>query len=218
MAETKRQRSTETTPLSQGEGEVRLRPLGRRVQVPQLVVALLLVGVGALASVVLYTQASAREPVLAVAEPVQRGQVVAAEDLRVVYLASDDPVLSLAPDQLPSLVGQVAVAGLEVGTIVTDGQFAERTSVGDGQAMVGLSLSPGEYPTVQLAPGDVVDVVDTESSDVVVARRAVVFDVVELGAQGQRLVSLLLDVDTAAAVASVPEGRLRLLLVSEGAP
>jgi hypothetical protein len=59
---------------------------------------------------------------------------------------------------------------------------------------------------VHLSSGDVVDVVDSESPEGVVARGAVVFDVAELGVQGQRLVSLLLDSDTAAAVARVPAG------------
>lgn len=215
-----RQTSSDVTAVT-GDGSqthFRLQSRVRKVQVPQLVVALLLVGVGALTSVVLHTQGSARQPVLAVANPVERGQILAAEDLRVVYLGSDDLILSVAPDQLTSLVGQVALTDLEVGTIVTTGQFAERAAVGDGEGVVGLSLSPGAYPTVQLAPGDLVDVVDTESPDGVVARDAVVFDVVELGAQGVRLVSLRLPTEMAARVAAIAEDRLRLVLVSEAAP
>lgn len=218
MADLTRRSSIETTPQADGKGPVRLRPPGRRVQVPQLVVALLLVGVGALVSVVLYTQASAREPVLAVANPLERGQVVTAEDLRVSYVGSDDPILSVAPDQISSLVGQVTLTDLEVGMVVTAGQFADRRAVGEGEGIVGLSMPPGAYPTVQLASGDLVDVVDTESGEGVVARGAVVFDVVALGVQGQRLVSLRLPAETAARVASVPEDRLRLILVSETSP
>lgn len=185
------------------------------MQVPQLVVALLLVAVGALASVVLYTQAAARQPVLVTANALLRGEAVAAEDLRTVYVGSDDPISFLATGELASLVGQVALSDLEAGTIVTAGQFAERNAVGDGEGIVGLSLPPGAYPTMQLAPGDLVDVVDTESPGHMVAEGAVVFDVVELGVQGQRLVSLRLPAEAAVLVASVPEDRLRLVLVSE---
>ena len=197
---------------------LRLEPHGRRVQIPQLVVALLLMGVGALGSVVLFSQASARQPVLAVAAPLARGEVVAAEDLRVAYVGSDDPMLTVSPDQLSSLVGLVALTDLEAGTIIVPGFFAARVEVDAGEGVVGLSLGPGAYPSVHLSPGDVVDVVDSDSPDGVVARGAVVFDVAELGVQGQRLVSLLLDSETAAAVARVPEDRLRLVLVAGAGP
>jgi hypothetical protein len=185
---------------------------------PQLVVALLLVGLGALGSVVLFSQASARQPVLALAAPLSRGDVVSAEDLRVAYVGSDDPVLTVSPDEVASLVGLVALTDLEPGTIVAPGYFAARMAVEAGEGVVGVSLAPGAYPSVHLSSGDVVDVVDSESPEGVVARGAVIFDVAELGVQGQRLVSLLLDSDTAAAVARVPEDRLRLVLVAGAGP
>lgn len=197
---------------------LRLEPHGRRVQMPQLGVALLLVGLGALGSVVLFSQASARQPVLALAAPLSRGDVVSAEDLRVAYVGSDDPVLTVSPDELASLVGLVALTDLELGTIVAPGYFAARMAVEAGEGVVGVSLAPGAYPSVHLSSGDVVDVVDSESPEGVVARGAVIFDVAELGVQGQRLVSLLLDSDTAAAVARVPEDRLRLVLVAGAGP
>jgi hypothetical protein len=179
-----------------------------------LVVALLLVGLGVLGSVVLFSQASAREPVLAVAAPLARGDVVSAEDLAVAYVGSDDPVLTMSPEELSSLVGLVAVTDLAPGAIVAPGYFAARAQVEAGEGVVGVSLAPGAYPSLGLSPGDVVDVVDSEASEGVVAQGAVVFDVADLGVQGQRLVSLLLDSKTAAAVARVPQDRLRLVLVA----
>jgi len=119
---------------------------------------------------------------------------------------------------LASLVGLVALTDLEAGTIVAPGYFAARMEVEAGEGVVGVSLAPGAYPSVHLSPGDVVDVIDSESPEGVIARGAVVFDVAELGVQGQRLVSLLLDSDTAAAVARVPEDRLRLVLVAGVGP
>lgn len=215
MAETTRPRSTDAPRRLDVAPLGGLRPGRRRVQVPQLVVALLLVAVGALATAVLYSQASARRPVLATADVLLRGEVVAAEDLRTVYVGSDDVLSTLAPAQLGSLVGQVVLADLKAGTIVTASLFADRNAVGDGEGIVGLSLPPGGYPTVQLTPGDVVDVVDRESAGGVVAEGAVVFDVVDLGVQGQQLISLRLPAEAAVLVASLPEDRIRLVLVSE---
>ncbi len=199
----------------------RLSPPGRRVQVPQLVVAILVVAVSALAGVVVFSQASAREPVLALANPVERGQMLTADDLRVVYVASEDPVATVSADALGSLVGRLAVADLEEGTIVTAVFFVDREVVAAGEGVVGLALSPGEYPTLRLAPGDVVDVIATGApageTGGVLAPRAVVFEVSELGTQGSRFVSLRMPADIAAEVAqTAASGGVRLVLVGSG--
>lgn len=216
---------TDTSKLSPdataGDGAVsrfRLQPAGRRVQVPQLVVAVLLVTVSALAAVVVFSQASAREPVLALANPVERGQVLEGEDLQVVYVASDDPVATVSAESLSSLVGRRAVTDLEEGTIVASGFFVDEEAVPVGEGVVGLALSPGEYPTLRLAPGDVVDVVSTvdaagEPGGVLVAGVGV-FEVSELGVQGTRFVSLRVPIGAAADLAqAAAAGGVRLVLV-----
>lgn len=196
----------------------RLQPAGRRIQVPQLVVAVFLVALSALAAVVVFSQASAREPVLALANPVERGQVLEGEDLRVVYVASDDPVATVSAESLSALVGRRAVADLEEGTIVASGFFVDEEAVGVGEGVVGLALSPGEYPTLRLAPGDVVDVVSTvdaagEPGGVLVAGVGV-FEVSELGVQGTRFVSLRVPIGAAADLAqAAAAGGVRLVLV-----
>jgi hypothetical protein len=198
----------------------RLQPPGRRVQVPQLVVAVLLVAVSALAAVVVFSQASAREPVLALANPVERGQILEGEDLRAVYVAADDPVATVSADSLAELVGRRAVTDLEEGTIVASGFFADEETLPPGEGVVGLALSPGEYPTLRLAEGDVVDVVSTvdvpgDPAGVLVAG-AVVFEVSELGVQGTRFVSLRVPIGAAADLArAAAAGSVRLVLVGD---
>jgi hypothetical protein len=189
------------------------------------VVAVLLVALSALVAVVLFTRAAARDPVLALAADVERGQVVTAGDFQVVYVGTDDPISTVASDELSSLVGLTAVSDLEAGTIVTPAQFAARSVLRPGEGVVGLALSPGEYPTLRLAAGDLVDVIRTESSaaseaeatdrGVVLAESAEVFDIAELGTQGQRFVSLRMPEDAAADVArAAAQGRVRLVLVA----
>lgn len=202
----------------------RLEPPRRRVQVPQLLIAVFLVAVSALAAVVLFSRAAAREPVLALANPVERGQVVTASDLMVVYVASDDPITSLPGEASSGLVGLTAVADLEAGTIVTPAHFAARSLLDSGEGVVGLALAPGEYPTPLLAPGDVVDVVLTDGgtseagafASGPVVSSAEVFDVAELGTQGQRFISLRMPAEAAAEVAraAAAGGRVRLVLVA----
>lgn len=204
-----------------GDGAVsrfRLQPAGRRMQIPQLVVAVLLVALSALAAVVVFSQAAAREPVLALANPVPRGQVLESDDLRVVYVASDDPVATVSADSLASMVGRRAVTDLEEGTIVASGLFVDEEAVPAGEGVVGLALSPGEYPTLRLAPGDVVDVVSTvdangEPGGVLVAG-AVVFEVADLGVQGSRFISLQVPIGAADDLArAAAAGSVRLVLV-----
>jgi hypothetical protein len=84
--------STRENWIGDGVSRLRIGPGGRRVGIPQLVVAVLLVVVSALAAVVVFSQVSARDPVVALANPVERGQILSVEDLRAVYVASDDPV------------------------------------------------------------------------------------------------------------------------------
>jgi hypothetical protein len=96
-----------------------------------------------------------------------------------------------------------------------------------GEGVVGLALGPGEYPTPMIAAGDVVDVVvagrDPVESDVTAAETvvvsAVVFDVAELGTQGDRFISLRMPVEAAAEVAgAAASDRVRLVLVSGDKP
>lgn len=194
----------------------RLEAPRRRVQIPQLLIAVFLVAFSALVAVVLFSGASAREPVLALANPVSRGQVVAMEDLMVVYVASDDPIATLPSEEASSLVGLTAVADLPAGTILTSANLAARSLIGDGEGVVGMALAPGEYPTLSLAPGDQVEIVVTDGSGAgQVIASAAVFDVAELGVQGERFVSLRLPADLTAEVAAAAEAdQVRLVLVA----
>jgi hypothetical protein len=175
-----------------------------------------LVAFSALVAVVLFSGASAREPVLALANQVNRGQVVAMEDLMVVYVASDDPIATLSSEEASSLVGLTAVADLPAGTIVTSAHLASRNLIGEGEGVVGMALAPGEYPTLSLAPGDRVEIVVTDGTGGGrVIASADVFDVTELGVQGERFVSLRLPADlTAGVAAAVEAGQVRLVLVA----
>ena len=135
-----------------GASPFRLEPPRRRVQVSQLLIAVFLVAASALAAVVLFSQAAAREPILALANPVERGQVIASDDLMVVHVATDDPITSLSSEAAAGLVGLTAVADLERGTILTRAHFVSRSLLDAGEGVVGLALAPGEYPTPLLAP------------------------------------------------------------------
>ncbi|HKZ25458.1 MAG TPA: SAF domain-containing protein [Acidimicrobiia bacterium] len=194
------------------------------MQIPQLLIAVFLVVVSALVAVVVFSRAAAREPVLALAQPVERGQVISSGDLMVVYVATDDPITTLSSEAASGLVGLTAVTDLEAGTILTPAHFVSRSLLDAGEGVVGLALAPGEYPTPLLAPGDLVDVVVTDSGSLepgvtnaeVLVASAEVFDIAELGTQGVRFISLRMPAQETAGVAgAAAAGGVRLVLVAD---
>lgn len=194
-------------------------PKGRRVRAPELAVGVLVTVGFALAAVLWQLNAVQREPALALAADVARGEVLVAADVRVVYLASDDAIAHLGRDDAALVVGRVAVADLAAGTLLTTGQVVDSARVAAGEGVVGLSLEAGQFPSLRLRPGDVVNVVGGAGSEDgapagVVAGAAEVTDVEELAGQERRLVSLKLPERDANVVAEAAErGPVRLVLV-----
>ncbi len=205
-------------------------PAGR-ARVPQLAVGLLLTAGAALAFVLFNAASVHRVPVLALAVDVPAGHVLAAADLQVVHVGTDDPLALTPPDQERVLVGRVATGDLAAGTLVTEGQFAAGPPLTAGDGVVGLALSPGQYPSSRLTVGDRVDVIVTGEpaggsagagvsaggGGRLLVRAARVVWVEPLGSQGQRLISLLAGEQAAGQVAAAAEaGHVRLVQVPAG--
>src|SRR3546814_3062781 len=91
---------------------VTLAPPGSRVRVPELVVGVLVTVVFALGAVLWHLSAVDKSPALAVVGTVERGDVIEADDLRVVYVASDDAVARVDEAQMSQVLGRVAAGGL----------------------------------------------------------------------------------------------------------
>lgn len=222
------------SPSSNGHGApaaVSLAPPSRRVRTPELIVGVLVMTVFALGAVLWHLRAVDRSPALAVVGTVERGDVISAADLQVVYVSSDDLVARLDESQTEQVVGRVALVDLAPGTLVTRSVIADRPALAEGEGIVGLSLEPGGYPAMGLAPGDRVNVVrsgdspavpattddsDSESRipDVVIARGATVFSVEELSSDHRLVAILASEADAEAVAAASGSGSLRLVQVS----
>jgi hypothetical protein len=214
------------TPSSNGAGKVHaptVAPPKRRVRLPELAVGLLVTVMFALGAVLWHLNATTKVPALAVSAPIERGEVIEAADLRVVYVASDDPLARMSSSESSAVVGHVALVDLAPGTLLTRTVVADAAALKAGDGVVGLSLDPGQYPALGLAPGDRVNVVrsgestpeaDPATEVQVVARNTTVFAVEDL-ASDRKLVSILTsdaDAETIAALAGA--GELRLVLVA----
>ena len=205
-------------------GTPRLEPPTRqRGRLPELVIGLIVMVVFALGAVLWHSSTTEREAVLALVGDIERGDTIASTDLRVVYVASDDPIAHVRREESGDIVGRIAMTDLEAGTLVTRSQVADRVAIGAGEGVVGLALDPGQFPALGLLPGDRVNVVAAETitpedgedvSSPVLARGGEVFAVEDLGGQGRQFVSLRMSEDDANRVAAAAErGPVRLVLV-----
>lgn len=202
----------------------RLEPPARqRGRLPELVIGIIVMVAFALGAVLWHSSTTEREAVLALVGDIERGETIAADDLRVVYVASDDPIAHVRQEQSGDIVGRIATTDLEAGTLVTRSQVANRVAIGVGEGVVGLALDPGQFPALGLLSGDRVNVVsaepvtpedDEDAPSPVLARGGEVFAVEDLGSQGRQFVSLRMSEDDANRVAAAAErGPVRLVLV-----
>lgn len=201
-------------------------PQQRRPRTSWIALGLLvLVGFGLLGAVTV-ARVAGREPVVALAQAVDRGEQLTPADLMIVNVGTDDNVAVVPSDARDDLVGLTATARLEAGTLISPGQFAEGPSVAAGASVVGMALAPGQYPTVSLRPGDRVVVVRTPAptptangaaSATVLAERAEVFAVESLSETARTLmVSIVVSEDAVPEVAAAAAAdRIRLGLVAQ---
>jgi hypothetical protein len=155
----------------------------------------------------LYARAGHRQQVIALAHDVKAGQVIERSDLRAVGIASDSSIKTVALASAPSIIGKAANTNLTAGSVLSPDSVNAAAPLPEGQAIVGASMKPGQYPT-GLRTGDRVLVVTTESQSAqsVTAPDSITATVTDIGAAteatGQSTVSLQLDVADAPAVAN----------------
>ncbi|MCP3858927.1 MAG: hypothetical protein GY704_04685 [Phycisphaeraceae bacterium] len=190
-----------------------------RSQWPEITLGLLVVGVFALTATWFYSSTSDREPIVAVRNPIERGQQISAGDLMVVDVASDQAINALPSSESGQVLGRTALVDLAPGTLMSADLYADQALIAAGNGVVGLALDPGEYPTLTLGPGDRVRIVETprgtDDAEVVLVDNAEVIDVAPIGVQNQLFVSLSMATTEADAVVSAAsQDRVRLVQVA----
>lgn len=195
-------------------GERRATPGGQRHRSWGLVTvaALSVLGTG-LAVAAWGLHAGQKESVLAIGEPVAKGQVISREDLVTTSVSGVSGAIPVS--EINNVVNQTATVDLVDGQIVTSQMFAASAVPAAGAATVGLALDPARVPGAGLDPGDVVDVIavpggDTAQKDPaaldtpeVLAEGASVYSVEGAAtAGGQVLVTLVVDAADAARISA----------------
>lgn len=199
----------------------------RKRRLPEMTAGLLLVAVCALGALWWQASSTERQPVLALRNAVERGQVIQLEDLQVVSIDTDQPIEMLADTESAQIIGRVARTDLAAGSIVTPQHFSSSSTLGAGEGVVGMALEAGQFPSLSLSPGEAVSVVltpsagdprafDDEIEATVLVGRATVVEVAQVGVQGGLFISVQVDeADAARVAAAAATNRVRLIQVSE---
>jgi hypothetical protein len=174
--------------------------------------ALLVVGTG-LAVAAWGLRVGDKESVLAVGQPIAKGQVIDRDDLVSTSVAGFDAAIPVA--ELDSVVGKTASVDLVQGQVLTSDMFTSSPVPAAGESVIGLALDPTRVPGAGLDPGDVVDVVAVPGGDGAQADPAALdapevlaaaAEVYEVGgastAGGQVLVTLVVAAEDAARIAA----------------
>ena len=118
--------------------------------------ALLVVGLG-LGVAAWGLQVGDKTSVLAIGQPVAKGQIVERGDLVSKSVAGVGE--SIPVEDLDTVVGKTAAVDLVAGQILTPAMVAAEPVPKEGQSVVGLALDPTRVPSAGLTPGDQVDVI-----------------------------------------------------------
>lgn len=123
-----------------------------------------LVALGGLGAAWLATTVSDTVAVIALRNDVSRGEVIEADDLTTANINADPNLEPIRASRRDELVGQYARNDLTRGSLLTQESVTESVLPAEGEAMVGVAVTPAQLPSEELRPGDTVRVVDTPTA------------------------------------------------------
>lgn len=176
---------------------------------------------GALIFAWAYNSADDSQPVLAMVADVQRGEVINDGDLKVVRVGVDPALRPISGSEKSSIVGKRASSDLRAGTLLTEGVVAGKLVPGEGDSLVGISLTPAQMPSEALHAGDtvrIVTVLDDQGQSAYKAPSAVeaiVVGVTRIEETGETVVNVAVPHEDAVELATyAASGRAALVLDS----
>ncbi|ABL81726.1 SAF domain [Nocardioides sp. JS614] len=120
-----------------------------------------LVAAGGLGTAFAFTSVNDTQEVLVVSNDIKRGETIEAGDLAVVRVSVDPALTPVPGSQKAVLEGSRAAVDLWAGTLLTAQAVTDNLVPGEGESLVGVSLTPAQMPSEPLYGGDVVRIVTT---------------------------------------------------------
>jgi hypothetical protein len=117
-------------------------------------VAVLVTLGSALGFVVLWMNAGGRQPVLALANDVQAGAPIQADDLQVVRVSFGTGITPVAASAQDQVVGKPATVDLLAGTLLTADAVGDDGGLDTATAVIAIPVPSTELPSPDLARGD----------------------------------------------------------------
>jgi SAF domain len=131
---------------------------GRQRRWSLALVAVLVTLGSALGFVILWMNAGGREPVLALANDVQAGEQIQADDLRVVKVSFGTGITPVAASASDQVVGRPAAVDLLAGTLLTADAVGDDGGVDTTAAVISIPVPRNELPSPDLARGDTLSI------------------------------------------------------------
>lgn len=116
---------------------------------------------GALLAAWAWTATTNTQEVLVARSTIERGSVIEAKDLARIRISADPALSPVAASAFDDLVGQRAALDIAEGGLITAGSTTTQVLPADGMSVVGVALTPGQSPGLDLQPGDQVRIVVT---------------------------------------------------------
>jgi hypothetical protein len=114
-----------------------------------------------LGSAFAFTSVNDSQDVLVVSRDIKRGETIEAGDLAAVRVGVDPALTPVPASQMAELEGRRAAADLWAGSLLTEQSVTDQLVPGEGESLVGISLTPAQMPSEPLYGGDVVRIVTT---------------------------------------------------------
>ncbi|NHA01184.1 hypothetical protein G5V59_18640 [Nocardioides sp. W3-2-3] len=178
-----------------------------------------LVAAGAVGSAFAFTSVNDTQEVLVVRNDVNRGETIEPGDLAVVRVSVDPALTPVPGSQKAELEGSRAAVDLWAGTLLTEEAVTDNLVPGEGESLVGISLTPAQMPSESLYGGDVVRIVTTPGDQGEVTDKepvtieATVVGVSRVGETGESVIDVSVpEAEAADLAARAATGRVALVL------
>jgi hypothetical protein len=159
-----------------------------------------------------YSSLDHKVEVLQVVRDIPAGELVTADDLRVVAVDVDSTVPTVAPDEIGSVVNQYARVHIAAGSLIVDVFVQPRPLVALGQGVVAVEIRPSHVPAgLRERSRVMLVVVDNGTPGLVTEGRVVSGG--DASASSENVMALSVEVrhEDAAAIAAADDVRVALL-------
>jgi hypothetical protein len=150
---------------TRGESKTEFRlPVTSRSRRPLVaIVSALLVFTSIAVFASVYSSANHQTPSLIVVQTIQEGQRISGTDLGQASVAISGGVSPIPVASAPLLAGKRAAVTIPAGSLLTLADVAGSAPIAAGEAVVGMALKDGEYPSAGVESGDQVMIVQSAS-------------------------------------------------------